>query len=126
MQPDLKLIPAAGDSAGDGSDLNGPVSQQISNVMGDAVDMVQLMASVQQFEAVQASTDSQIRARATLDAMNQLAHFLAGIPGRKNLIWLSGSFPLDIFPQGGIEHPFAAVEDSEVEFRETTNLLTRS
>src|ERR1019366_2391104 len=36
------------------------------------------------------------------------------------------SFPLDVFPQGGIEHPFATVEESEAEFRQTTDMLTRS
>ena len=112
------------DSAGNGG--SAPVSQMITDVAGGAADIQQLLTSVQQFEAVQASTDSQIRAQATLDAMNQLAHFLSGIPGRKNLIWFSGSFPLDVFPQGGIEHPFATVANSEVEFRETTDLLTRS
>ena len=115
------------DSTGNGSDLNGPVSQQISNVMGDAVDMAQLMASVQQFEAVQASTDSQIRAKATLDAMNQLAHFLSGIPGRKNLIWFSGSFPLTVLPDlTGVEHPFEVVGDAGEEARDTEDLLARS
>ena len=30
----------------------------------------------------------------TLDALQQIARYLAGVPGRKNLIWFSGSFPL--------------------------------
>jgi len=33
----------------------------------------------------------------TLAAMEQLARYLAGIPGRKNLVWFSGSFPLQFF-----------------------------
>jgi VWFA-related protein len=33
------------------------------------------------------------RVRATLEALQQLAQYLAAIPGRKNLIWISGSFP---------------------------------
>jgi len=33
------------------------------------------------------------RAQTTLDALQTIAHHLAGMPGRKNLIWLSGSFP---------------------------------
>jgi VWFA-related protein len=34
----------------------------------------------------------------TLTALESLARYLAGIPGRKNLIWFSSSFPVSIFP----------------------------
>ena len=34
------------------------------------------------------------RQSATLDAMAGLAHYLGGLPGRKNLLWFSGSFPI--------------------------------
>jgi VWFA-related protein len=34
-----------------------------------------------------------IRIRVTLEALRELAHALAPIPGRKNLIWISGNFP---------------------------------
>ena len=33
------------------------------------------------------------RIETTLDALETIAHHLAGMPGRKNLIWLSSSFP---------------------------------
>jgi VWFA-related protein len=34
-----------------------------------------------------------MRAQYTLGAMRQIARYLSGMPGRKNLIWFSGSFP---------------------------------
>jgi VWFA-related protein len=34
----------------------------------------------------------------TLNELNALAKTLAGYPGRKNLIWLSESFPINLFP----------------------------
>ena len=34
----------------------------------------------------------------TLSELNTLAKMLAGYPGRKNLIWLSESFPVNLFP----------------------------
>src|SRR5258707_11042793 len=35
----------------------------------------------------------------TLTQLNVLSKILGGYPGRKNLIWLSESFPLDLFPE---------------------------
>jgi VWFA-related protein len=35
------------------------------------------------------------RAEDTLDVLTQLAHALAVVPGRKNLIWISSAFPVD-------------------------------
>ena len=35
------------------------------------------------------------RAQDTLDVFTQLAHALAVVPGRKNLIWISSAFPMD-------------------------------
>jgi VWFA-related protein len=87
---------------------------------------LQVVKDIQQFEAQQTSYQLQLRAKYTLDAINQLARYLAGIPGRKNLIWFSGSFPLDILPDGTINDPFMTVASSEDEYRQTTNLLTRA
>src|SRR5258708_1970127 len=36
------------------------------------------------------------RARMTLQAMETIANHLAGIPGRKNLVWVSGGFPFTL------------------------------
>jgi VWFA-related protein len=46
----------------------------------------------------------------TLNQLNALAKTLAGYPGRKNLIWLSESFPVTLFPDiqiqnQGVPHP---------------------
>jgi VWFA-related protein len=57
------------------------------------------------------------RAVYTLDAMNQLGHYLAGMPGRKNLIWFSGSFPAALLDGSGT---------LQANFHETMNLLARS
>jgi hypothetical protein len=35
----------------------------------------------------------------TLQNLNQLAAFLGAFPGRKNVIWMSGAFPLELFGQ---------------------------
>lgn len=38
----------------------------------------------------------------TLNQLNALAKVLKGYPGRKNLIWLSESFPLNLFPESSL------------------------
>ena len=42
--------------------------------------------------------DADRRMMVTVDAFAQLARYLSGIPGRKNLVWLSGSFTLGTAP----------------------------
>jgi len=41
-----------------------------------------------------------LRAQDTLAAMRQIARYLSGMNGRKNLIWFSGSFPLEMSAHG--------------------------
>jgi VWFA-related protein len=57
------------------------------------------LAAVRQFQ-LETTAFQQIeqRLQITLDAMNALADYLAAIPGRKNLLWLSGSFPVNFEP----------------------------
>ena len=35
---------------------------------------------------------------ATFEALNYLASYLSGVPGRKNLLWFSSSFPVAYLP----------------------------
>jgi VWFA-related protein len=86
----------------------------------------QMIANVKQFESEQTSYELQMRQLYTLTAMNQLARYVGSIPGRKNLIWFSGSFPLNILPDGELTDPFSVVPHAQDDYRETTNLLARS
>jgi VWFA-related protein len=86
----------------------------------------EIVHRMRQFEGEQTSKDLQLRARLTLQALNQLARYLAGLPGRKNLIWFSGSFPISILPDGSLLDPFSIAADSSDQFRETTALLAHS
>ncbi len=48
------------------------------------------------------------KANFTLDAMEAIAHHLASLPGRKNLVWVSGGFPftLGLEPEDfSLDHP---------------------
>jgi VWFA-related protein len=76
-------------------------------------------AALQQFQAEVALSRTDDRVLTTLEAMQQLARYLQAIPGRKNVIWFSGSFPLKIFgdlTMGG--------QDFQEEVAKTANLLS--
>lgn len=53
-----------------------------------------LLSALQGMQGKEEETDTNDRAGVTLDSMMQLARYLSGIPGRKNVVWLSGSFPV--------------------------------
>jgi VWFA-related protein len=53
-----------------------------------------LLRGLEVSQAIQQETDTDARVTATTNAMIQLANYLSGIPGRKSLVWLSGSFPI--------------------------------
>jgi len=118
-----KASPLLDDEVGGGGTQNS-LADDLED-MGEDPDIV---ANLRQFEAEQQSLQLQLRAKYTLDAMNAIARYLAGIPGRKNLIWFSGSFPINILPDatGTLPNPFAVMASSEDEFRDTVALLARS
>jgi len=60
----------------------------------------------------------------TLEALQQLGRYLSGIPGRKNVIWFSGSFPAGIVPDSELSDPFSGTANFQEEIRKTTDLLT--
>jgi VWFA-related protein len=62
-----------------------------------------LIHAMERAQAEEHVNDTDSRVGITLDAMAQLAKYLSGIPGRKNLVWLSGSFPISLFavPENG-------------------------
>ena len=85
-----------------------------------------ILSSLQDLKAEQQSFQLMLRARYTLDAFNQLARYLSSLPGRKNIIWFSGGFPISVMPDGDQPDPFSAVSSAEDEYRDTVNLLARS
>jgi VWFA-related protein len=115
-----------GDKVGGDFGPDSTLSDLYADGGGNDPSFTEALAQIQQFEAEEQSFELQLRAQYTLDALNQLAHYLSALPGRKNLIWFSGSFPIDIMPDGDLADPFAAMGDSEDEFRETVTLMAHS
>jgi VWFA-related protein len=80
-------------------------------------------AMVQQFENDLVTVQQDMRNRMTLEALNQIAAYVAGIKGRKNLIWFTEGMPLNIFPSGGVDD-LEGMTDYAKDLRKTTDLLT--
>ena len=104
---------------------NNPGTQAAADLMAQ-YGAESVLDGLKAFEANQQSVQLQDRARYTLHALNLLARYLSNLPGRKNLIWFSGSFPISILPDPSLRDPFVVMGGVEDEFRQTVNLLARS
>jgi VWFA-related protein len=101
-----------------------PVSNTGASSSGAQIGPMNAVAALQQFQADQIAGQVNARMHITLEAMRQLAGYLGGISGRKNVIWFSGAFPLVLFPDASLTFPFANVEEYRVEVQKTTDMLT--
>jgi VWFA-related protein len=79
--------------------------------------------SIEQFEADLTTFQMDLRVRMTLDAFDELARYLGGVPGRKNLIWFSGSFPITLDPDQS-QTSYRNAESYADAIRQTDDLLT--
>jgi VWFA-related protein len=55
--------------------------------------------ALRSFQTVSSQYDKDQRAVLTLNALNSLARILGGLPGRKNLIWVTGDLPFAFVPE---------------------------
>ena len=101
-------------------------NDDMSDLMGNNPNAATVMANIQQFQADMATAQITLRVQYTLAGIDELARYLAGIPGRKNLIWLSGSFPLNIEPDGDLADPFQAAAQYADQVKDTADLLVRA
>ena len=106
------------------------LSDTLTDVSGGAGAQPGLLAeaaaNLRQFEADNAAFEIQLRARYTLEALGALARYLAALPGRKNVLWFSGSFLLNIFPDISLDDPFRAAADLSSDLRDTAIVLSRA
>ncbi len=94
----------------------------LSAVQMSAIGLEALQAA----QANQATYQADRRVIMTLQAMNYIARYLAGIPGRKNLIWFSSSFPISVFPNPKERLSSDTTRQYAPAVRETADLLTLS
>jgi VWFA-related protein len=121
-----KGSPLLNDQVGGAGIQNSEADTLEDNLDPADTSMADMISRLREFDAKIDSFQLQLRARYTLEAMNEIARFLSVIPGRKNLIWFSGSFPLDIMPNSDLDDPFSVMADAEDEFRDTVGMLARA
>ena len=89
------------------------VSQMAEMAATTGSAQIQASASaLREFQQENTSSQTDMRVHITLEAMQQLARYLQAIPGRKNVIWFSGSFPISIFEDVGRGYDAAVSERS--------------
>ena len=84
------------------------------------------IGAVEKAQADSANFQYSRRVSMTLEALQYLARYLGGVPGRKNLLWFSSTFPVTVFPTSS---EMQSMETSRVYVKEvsrTADLLTVS
>ncbi len=82
-------------------------------------------AAALDFQARMTSFQMDQRVRMTLDALQELARYLCAIPGRKNVIWFSGTFPSVIYAADTSgQSPSSSIRNYVEQVQETTDMLS--
>ncbi len=71
----------------------------------------QMLDAMMQFEQERTAVQTDLRIAYTLNAMNMLSRQLAGYSGRKNLVWVSEAFPLNIDPNLELSNAFSGTRN---------------
>jgi VWFA-related protein len=114
------LLASSGEKAG-----NQQLTSQIQQAASDTLspEAASAAAALQQFMAEQSASQNDLRVKTTLQAFQSLAGYLAGIPGRKNVIWFSSAFPLVLFPNPQLRDAFAVSREYDPLVRKTDAML---
>ena len=82
--------------------------------------------ALSRFEADVEAFETTVRIRLTLNGLDSLAHYLSGLPGRKNLVWFSGAFPIRIGPDPSAVDGFRNSVELQALFQDTLNTLAQA
>jgi VWFA-related protein len=85
-----------------------------------------MVAQIQGFQQEEVAAQVDLRVDTTVNALMSLARTLAGYPGRKNLIWVSSSFPSNLFDLAGLNSTSSRRQVSAIsEARSYSNPIER-
>jgi VWFA-related protein len=84
------------------------------------------IGAVAEAQADSSSFQYGVRTSMTLEALQYLARYLGGVPGRKNLIWFASSFPVTVFPTSAQTEVMNRIHVNVNEVKQTADLFTSS
>jgi VWFA-related protein len=113
--------PASGTEPKVSKELPTPIRKANEDLMISSQRSPAGQAAIKEFLDEERGQQASDRAWMTLQAFQQLARYLASFPGRKNVLWLSGSFPINFFPAS--DKKAAKLNRFENDVRQTTELL---
>jgi VWFA-related protein len=121
-----KVTPRTSDVAGAGLDpstdgATAGLGGSSTDSSGASADWGGMLA---QWNADTSAFQTDERVKITLDAFRRLALYLSAIPGRKNVIWFSGSFPIGLGPDDSARNEFDAARMYADVVRETSDAIT--
>jgi VWFA-related protein len=99
--------------------------QEITEGVGRNMGLTAQLGEVQNFEKEEYATSMDLRAKGTLGALAEIGQYLSGIPGRKNLIWVSESFPMSVVPDPDTGNDrFGGIREYADQVKAVANALT--
>jgi len=108
------LAPNANAPAGGNATVKGPPPNNI---------MPGVAVSLERFERENYASDMDTRVRDTLEALRAIARHVAGYAGRKNLLWISSSFPIAITPNANPNLEFYGLRNYQGQMTEVARAL---
>lgn len=113
-----------------GPDSGVMAMENVYESSGDSTIQATMAGLMQVANDRQARMDSVInrnKALNTMQGLREVAQYLNGVNGRKNVLWISSAFPTVIMRESdSTGNPFVGMEFLEPEFRATQNLLASS
>ena len=116
------MDPSSGTEAKFEPQLASPGRTGNENLACDGIRSPAGQAACRDFLAEERAERAGDRVGMTLQAFQALARYLSRFPGRKNVLWISGSFPLSFFPETNPRGVHRKEYRSEI--RQTADLLT--
>jgi VWFA-related protein len=89
------LLPTIESTNAQGAAANMILQESVDTGYGGVPNagLAAMASALQQFQGQEAGFERNQRVLMTLEAFQQIAKYLTGVPGRKNLIWFVGDFP---------------------------------